>query len=461
VPAPFPALVAAALLLGSPLLIQFMRVPLAEVCFLLATMTALALLSRARATESRAAASLAGLALALGLLIRADGLLVYVGVVIASAAGLVPGERGALPRVTRAFTGAFLIGACVAWGLAVRATSAYLDHHLRGALTTASVGILLVTLLAPLVAASEAQVLRRCARASARLLVGGVAVGAAVVLVGQPLRDAPRTLACLQAALHGQLGPGVGPGLATLGYLAAPTVLFGVCGLALAAIEDEAEVLCGATFFALGAAVFLYAPFHMPDTFWSSRRSLGHLLPLLVIGSAHALRRLTLRGGPWLRSVLVAFVGLSLLGHNAAITYRNGIHYQGAAASLKAFAGHFGSSDVVLIDGRVALAAALQLGLAYVHDLEALAPEFDSVTDAQLTAYWSRLQRSGRRLHVVTDSLAADRRLARCFDLEATPLSLAYHDWIHGQLHPVGHAYVSQALVHRHGGCESAGRNGS
>jgi hypothetical protein len=450
---PFPALLGTALLLGSPLLVQFMRVPLAEVCFLFATLLALALLALARDAESRTAGILAGLALALGLLIRADGLLVYAGGVIAIAAGLVPGARSVLRGVTRSFAGAFLFGSAAAWALAVRATSVYLDHHLRGGLTAVSVGTVIVALLGTAAWAPNAGWLRRVARVAARLMVGGVAAWAFVVLVGQPLRDATQTLACVLAALAGRPGPGVGQGLASLAYLTLPTVLLGIYGLALVALEGEAEALFWATLFALGAALFLYAPFHMPDAYWTSRRSLGHLLPLLVMGSAHALRRLTARGSGLLRSVMASFIGLSLIGHNAVITYQNGIHYQGAAASLKALAEHFAARDVVLVDGRVPLAAALQLGLRYLHDRESLAPQLDSVTDLQLAAYWSKLHAAGRGLHVLTDSTLAENRLARCFDLQPTSLSLAYHDWVHGQLRPVQRAYVSYALTRARQGC--------
>lgn len=448
------ALLATALMMAAPVVVQFLRVTLAELCFLLATMLALALFGLARSSGSRCAAALAGLVLALAPLIRADGLFVWAGGLLALAAGLLSPADDEGGRLGRAFGTTFLWGSLLSWSLAAYASAAYLDGHLRGRLSLVSAALLAAALGFSLASRAGALVVRSSWQAAlrfcARALIMGVAAQAALVLLVRPLVALPRALEWLLAALYSRPSPGAPDSFASLGYLTLPTVLLGTAGLVLVALEGQQETLLWGTLFALGAGVFLYAPHHMPGAYWVSRRSLGHLLPLLVLGSACALRRLEpwlTRRGPARAALWLLLLG-SLLAHNALINWRSGRHYAGASESLSALAGSFPAADALLIDGRAAGADALQLGLRYLHRREALAPRLDSVSDDELLAFWRKRAAAGRSVQVVSDSADAAPRLLRLFELQSRPLALHYCHWSRRQAQQQCLDYVAYRLVH-------------
>jgi hypothetical protein len=425
------ALAGTALLLLSPLALKSMRVTMAEVCLLLVAVTGLALLENAARAGGRALAVLAGLVLSLGLLTRVDGLLLYAGGVLMIAAGAVPrrpGRRDIAPFFARALLG----GSALSWLLAAHTTHAYLDAQLRG--HARAVGWAL--LLAPVGwALAEAAALRPSLRA--QRVLAGAAAGLFVLQAGATLAVRP-----LLAWLHGpdafvaSLRTAGRPGLVIVAYATVLTTLLGVVGAALALAERASGFRAWAFFFLVAAVVYMDDLHHSPDPFWASRRLLASVLPLFVAG---ALRALELRpfltpAGALRPAVVLALLG-NLAVHDARLTVGRGIFYVGADRSFAELAAVFAPSDLIVVDGAHPWAAPLQLGLRYLHGLDARAPFLASLDDDDLRALHATAVHHGRRIAFVAGSPDTEARLRRLFALRVRAQALHFRHLTGGTSH--------------------------
>ncbi|MET0551879.1 MAG: hypothetical protein ABW221_02505 [Vicinamibacteria bacterium] len=414
------ALAGTALLLLSPLLLKSLRVTLAEVCLLLVAVSGLALLEHAARAGGRALAVLAGLVLSLALLTRVDGLLLYAGGVLMIAAGAVPrgpGRRDLAPF----FAPALLCGSALSWLVSAHATHAYLDAQLRG--HSRAVGWALA--LAPAAWAACRRLPRlppRAGRLLALSALGLFAVQACATLLVRP------ALACLRGPeAFASLRSDGGPGVVVVAYATAVTTLLGVLGTVLALAERASRFRAWVLLFLVAAVVYLNDLHHSPAPFWSSRRLLASALPLFVAG---AVRALELRPFVTPRATLRPAVACALLAnlavHDARLTVGRGIFYVGADRSLAELAGAFGPTDLIVVDGAHPWAAPLQLGLRYVHGLDACAPYLDSLDDEDLRALHEGAVRDARRIAFVAAGPAAEARLRRLFALREQPQVLRF-----------------------------------
>lgn len=405
------ALVGTALLLLSPLLLKAMRVTMAEVCLLLVAVTGLALLEGAARSGGRALAVLAGFVVGLAVLARVDGLLVYAGALLMIAARAVPrcaGRRDPTPF----FAPALLAGTALAWQLSAYTTHAYLDAQLRGCAELVGGALLL---------APAAWVVARRLRAPSPRAARIVACTAFAVFVLQ----AVEALA-VRPVLAGLRGP-VPPGLVTLAYATVLTTLLGAGGAALALVERTGRFRAWAYLFVVGTVVYLNDLHHSPDPFWSSRRLLAGALPLLVAGALRALElRPFLTASATLRPAVALALFASLLAHDARFTAGRGIYYVGAGRSFAEIAAAFAPSDLIVVDGAHRWAAPLQLGLRYLHGLDARAPFLDSLDDDDLRALHASAVRDARRIAFVPAGPAAGARLRRLFPLEERAQALRF-----------------------------------
>jgi hypothetical protein len=414
------ALAGTALLLLSPLLLKAMRVTLAEVCLLLVAVTGLALLESAARSGGRALAVLAGLVLGLAVLTRVDGLLIYAGGLLMIAAGAVPrwaGRRDPTPF----FAPALLLGSALAWRLSVYTTHAYLDAQLRG--RAALVG---GALLAMPAAWAALRLLPRPAPRLGRLL----ACTAAAVFALQ----AVEALA-VRPGLSGLRGP-TPPGLVTFAYATVLTTLLGAGGAALVLVERAGRFRAWACLFVVGTVVYLNDLHHSPDPFWSSRRLLAGALPLLVVGTLRALELSPfLTASASLRPAVAVTLLANLAAHDARLTVGRGIYYVGADRSFARLAAAFGPSDLIVVDGAHPWAAPLQLGLRYLHGLDARAPYLDSLADDDLRALHASAARDARRAVFIPAGPAAERRLRRLFPLQERAHALRFRHLTGGSSH--------------------------
>jgi hypothetical protein len=425
------ALVGTALLLLSPLLLKAMRVTMAEVCLLLVAVTGLALLEIAARSGGRALAVLAGLVLGLALLTRVDGLLIYAGGLLMVAAGAVPRRPGRRDP-TPFFAPALLVGAALAWRLSAYTTHAYLDAQLRGHAGTVGWALL----LAPLAWAGA----RALPGPSPRVgrLVACAAAGCFALQALQALAVRP-ALAWLRAPddLVAALRATGGPGLVVVAYATVLTTLLGAVGAALALAERAGRFRAWACLFLVAAVVYMQDLHHSPDPFWSSRRLLAGALPLLVGG---ALRTLELRpfltAAATLRPAVVLALLANLAAHDARLTVGRGIFYVGADRSFAELASAFAPSDLIVVDGAHPWAAPLQLGLRYLHGLDARAPYLDSLDDDDLRALHASAVRDARRIAFVPAGPAAEARLRRLFALQEHAHALRFRHLTGGTSHP-------------------------
>jgi hypothetical protein len=425
------ALAGTALLLLSPLALKSMRVTMAEVCLLLVAVTGLALLEMAARAGGRALAVLAGLVLSLALLARVDGLLLYAGGGLMIAAGAVP-RRPGRRDIAPFFAPALLGGSALSWLLAAHTTRAYLDAQLRGHARAVSWAVC----LAPVVwALAHAAAPRPSARAR-RILVGAAAgmfaLQAVLALAVRPLR------ACLHApeAFLAGLRTAGEPGLVIVAYATVLTTLLGVAGAVPALAGRDPRFRAWALLFLVAAVVYMDDLHHSPDPFWASRRLLVSVLPLFVAG---ALRALELRPFLTAAGTLRPAVAVALLGnlalHDARLTVGRGIFYIGADRSLSELASAFAPSDLIVVDGAHPWAAPLQLGLRYLHGLDARAPFLDSLDDDDLRALHATAVRDARRIAFVAGSPAAEARLRRLFALRERAHALRFRHLTGGTSH--------------------------
>jgi hypothetical protein len=417
------ALIGTALLLGSPLLLQFMRVTLSEVCLLFVAATALAWLHAAR---NRAGCVLAGLLLSLGVLVRADGVLLCAG---AGAVVLTGGLVHRVPGGGRAFGLALLCGSATALAVAWSTSSRYLLAHLPrsgpwllAASSLAGCGPVLAVWVSSRRSGSATgdRLLGFAARAAAL----GLAAAATQALVVWPLEWLVRRLGSagpLPLSIHPE-----GQGLVILGYATTATALGGTLGAVGLFWSGARRWLPWAGTFLPGALVYLADLHHSPAPYWASRRLLATVLPLFVAGGVFLLERCAPRGmGTAGRLATATLVAANLAAHDARLVVGRGLDYLGAATSLERLAGAYGPGDVVLVDGDRPDADGLWLGLRYVHGVEALAPRLSTVSDLELDRFRERLARAGQRLHVLP-ATAATARLVRSFTVEAKALELRY-----------------------------------
>ncbi len=402
------ALLGAALLLLSPLMLKAMRVTLAEVCLLLVAVTALALLELAAASGGRALAGLAGGVLGLALLTRVDGLLLYAGGLLMIAAGAVPRRPGRADPAPF-FAPALVLASALAWRVSAYTTPAYLDGQLRG--HAGAVGWMLF--LAPVGWAAARGLPARFPRAAR-----GVACAAALVFALQ----AVEALA-VRPVLAGLRAPGV----VAAAFATVLTTLLGVPGAALALAERRGRFGAWACLFVVPAVVYLNDLHHSPDPFWSSRRLLAGALPLLVAGAVRALALppfLTPAARQRPAVVLALFVNLAV--HDAWLTAGRGIYYVGADRSFTELAAAFGPSDLIVVDGAHAWAAPLQLGLRYLHGLDARAPYLDSLDDDDLRALHAEAARGAGGIAFLAAGPAAEARLRRLVALKERTHALRF-----------------------------------
>jgi hypothetical protein len=426
------ALAATALLLLSPLLLKSLRVTLAEVCLLLVAVSGLALLEAAASAGGRALAALAGLVLSLALLTRVDGLLLYAGAVLMIAAGAVP-RRPGRRDVTPFFAPALLCGSALSWLLAAYGTRVYLDAQLRG--HARAVGWALC--VAPAAwALARVAALRPSPGARRTLMVaaaGLFALQAAASLAVRPL------LGYLHApdAFVAGLRTSGGPGLAIAAYATVLTTLLGVLGALLALFGRDGRFRAWACLFLVAALVYMGDLHHSPDPFWASRRLLASVLPLFVAGALRALElRPFVTSAGTLRPAVVTALLANLAVHDARLTFGRGIFYVGAERSLAELAAVFEPSDLIVVDGNHPWAAPLQLGLRYVHGLDACAPYLDSLDDDELRALYDGAVRGARRVVFVAGTPGAEARLRRLFALRERTQVLRFRHLTGGGSHP-------------------------
>lgn len=430
------ALFGTALLLGSPLMLQFMRVTVSEVCLLFVSATGLALLY---AADTRTGGALAGLVLSLTLLVRVDALLLWAGVVAALAVGGLAGGLKTQPAIVRAFAIAFLAGSTVAWALALHTSSHYLLAHLGRVgpwvlptlvVAAAAYGLVLTCRTWP--AVDRLLALRV---STAPHLTRGVAVivtaVAAYALVVRPLWQLALWLRMPGGPPPLLPAQGGGSALVVLGYVTVLTTVTGLAGVAWVLWKEPARWLPWTGTFLVGALVYLDDLRHSPTPYWASRRLLCTVLPLCVAGTVFMLERWAGSATLTRRRVCTAatLVAANLVAHNARLTLGRGIDYVGAASSLHAVAAAFRPTDVVLVDGELDDAEGLRLGLRYLHGIEALAPVLSTVDDDDLVRFWRLQVAQGRRLHVLSASAAGIERLRRLFVVERASLELRYEHW--------------------------------
>jgi hypothetical protein len=416
------AVVGTALLLLSPLLLKAMRVTMAEVCLLLVAVTALALLEAAGRSGGRALAVLAGLVLGLAVLTRVDGLLLYAGGVLMIAAGAVP-RRPGRRDVARFFAPALLCGSALSWLLAAHTTGAYLDAQLRGHARAVGWALLLAP---PVWALAEAAGLRpspRAGRVLSRAAAGLFALQAAAALA---VRPALAYFRGPEAFVDGLRTAG-GPGLVIAAYATVLTTLLGVLGAVLALADRGGRFRAWALVFLVAAVVYMDDLHHSPDPFWASRRLLASVLPLLVAGALRALElRPFLTAAGALRPAMVLALLGNLAAHDARLTAGRGIFYVGAGRSFAELAAVFAPSDLIVVDGAHPWAAPLQLGLRYLHGLDARAPYLDSLDDDDLRALHASAVRDARRIAFVAGSSREEDRLRRLFALRERAQALRF-----------------------------------
>jgi hypothetical protein len=425
------ALAGTALLLLSPLLLKAMRVTLAEVCLLLVAVTGLALLESAARSGGRALAVLAGIVLGLAVLTRVDGLLVYAGGVLMIAADAVP-RRARRRDPTPFFAPALLLVTALAWLLSTYTTHAYLDAQLRG--RAALVGGAL--LVAP-AAWAALRFLPRPGPRIGRLLLGAAALCFALqAILALGVRPALAAVRSPDGLVQG-LRTGGGPGLVIAAYATVLTTLLGACGAALALAERSGRFRAWACLFLVAAVVYMGDLHHSPDPFWSSRRLLAGALPLLVAGTLRALElRPFLTASGSLRPAVVLALLANLAAHGARLTVGRGIYYVGADRAFARLAADFGPSDLIVVDGAHPWAAPLQLGLRYLHGLDARAPYLDSLADDDLRALHASAARDARRIAFVPAGPAAEGRLRRLFPLQERAHALRFRHLTGGSSHP-------------------------
>lgn len=413
------ALAGTALLLLSPLLLKSLRVTLAEVCLLLAAVTALALLEAAGRSGGRALAVTAGLVLAAGLLARVDGLLLYAGAALMIAAGAVP--RGPARRdVTPFFAPALLCGSALAWLFSAHTTHAYLESQLRGHAGAVSWALG----LAPAVWAASRLLPRPHPRVGRGLACAAAALFALHAAWTLGLRPA---LAYRHVADALALRTAGGPGVVIAAYVTVLTTLLGVGGAVRVLAERRGRFRAWAWLFLVAAVVYMDDLHHSPDPFWASRRLLATVLPLLVAGAVRALELSPfVSAGGALRPAVALLLLANLAAHDARLAVGRGIFYVGAGRSLADLASRFAPTDLIVVDGAHPWAVAVQLGLRCLHGLDARAPYLDSLDDDELRALQADAAAGDRRVAFVAGSAAAEARLRRLFVLREEPQGLRF-----------------------------------
>jgi hypothetical protein len=330
------ALFGTALLLGSPLMLQFMRVTVSEVCLLFVSATGLALLYVA---ETRAGGALAGLVLSLGLLVRVDALLIWAGVIAALAVGGLAGGLKTTPAIVRAFAIAFLAGSILAWALALHTSSHYLLGHLGRVgpwvlptllVTAAAYGSVLACRTWP--AVDRVLALRVHLAPHLTRAVAAIVAAAAAYAVIRPLWTLAlwyRTRGAPLPLLSDQPGGSV---FVVLGYVTVLTTVAGLAGVAWVLWKEPAGWLPWTGTFLGGALLYLDDLRHSPAPYWASRRLLCTVLPLCVAGCVFVLERWAGNGALMRRRVWAgaSLVAVNLVLHNARLMLGRGIDYVGA-----------------------------------------------------------------------------------------------------------------------------------
>ena len=95
-------------------------------------------------------------------------------------------------------------------------------------------------------------------------------------------------------------------------------------------------------------------------------------------------------------------------------------------------------SDLIVVDGAHPWAAPLQLGLRYLHGLDARGPYLDTLDDDDLRALHASAVRDARRIVFVPAGPAAEARLRRLFALQEHAHALRFRHLTGGTSHASG-----------------------
>jgi len=438
-----------ALLLFSPLLIQYMRITTSEILTLYIIIGALVTFYLACEQDNSILGIIAGIILSSIFLARGDSLFLYIGLTLFLFIYSFIDSTHINKKVLRYFGSAFIIGSFCFWFITFYTTQTYMNNLIKYpnkesnanilflAISLFMIGIAVVYFLLLTLDKKKPEIalkLNNLYETKVVIFYKFIGILLSIFLSWAfllRLDFSNQTINLIFKLLNhtiplSYLLPNITylPVIVIMFYITVFTTIVGAIGIVMILYNKKEQYFMVLFLFIIISIRFAIDFEHSPTIYWASRRYLYNLLPLFVITATFGLEYLGTRIATKKKSILsykiilVIIVATNLLINNYFFTYKNEIHFVGATNSFDELAQSFKKSDVILIDGDIQWADAFQQGFKYYYQIESLSPYLNSISDDEVKNFNKELTMQNKRLIFITNTFDSQKRIMKLFKVQ-------------------------------------------
>jgi hypothetical protein len=444
------ALIGTFLLSFSPLFILYMRLPLSEIYALYVIIGSLLILYLAIEQKNKLLGVASGIAFSCIFLIRGDAIALYGGLLIFIFLCSFTNSEYFDKHIVRYFGSSFLLTSILFWLVPLYYTSReYLHWHFRKInvtyLNVAMIAIAIIYIFL-LYLDSKSQKIKNPFKKiyynDIPWKIAGIIISVYFFILLYVRQSLPPgylkrlyqlvtyipTLSISTNAFWTE---------SILLYMTPLITVLGAVGIIVIIFKRKERYFLILFVFILNVLLYIYFPFHSSILFWASRRYIYNVFPLFTVGAVASLmyfedkiKKIDLK--LTYKTIVVCALLLVLLLHNSRMTFGN-FEYIGAADSLKHFANNFQKNDVIMIDGEKRFSDALQLGLKYYYNYEALSPFFNTITDEEFRNFYREMQKENKKLILILDNAKEKERMESLFSMNYRKDQVSYYNELNGE----------------------------